>query len=420
MLTGNIQQGQFRVDLTDRKLVPVLESLSSPEAGAGEAARSEVERAIFSSQARRVLSDCLGELAGDVSLKLPGLADTLAHWVSTPIEHGIRPIGLAWLASALGERCRIAQCLVEVGFFASSTGIRREWSFELDAPAAMRLGQFLLRDVVAGQVRMARHCAVAHVTTASGLSTELEMDFESMGEAAFKTGEVSATLPSPIRIDQYSIQIVSADLVTADLLPDYAKSVYVGIDELDGCGEALSKALNYLAESSPAFFRWVTSVIREVVPIWSQDGALASSSSPWDRGTVAITADPRPAAIAEMLVHEASHQHFFAAKHLGKIEDGSDTNQYFSPMAHQNRSLERILLAYHALGNMILLHISLIENENANAEFSGERLTLLTAKLRQVEAILANSKALTTLGRAIFEPLEIQLCSMRESGLLRA
>src|SRR5438046_7090098 len=38
----------------------------------------------------------------------------------------------------------------------------------------------------------------------------------------------------------------------------------------------------------------------------------------------------RPA-LAEMLVHELSHQHYYVASSHGPVDDGSDDNLYYSP-----------------------------------------------------------------------------------------
>src|SRR5262249_55771421 len=125
--------------------------------------------------------------------------------------------------------------------------------------------------------------------------------------------------------------------------------------------EQLSIALRTLSDVSRKAYQWVSSVIREVIPLRSSKGNAGSASCPWDCGTIALTMPDvaNPMLLVEMLVHEASHQHFFLAKQLGPIDDGSDNGLYFSPMVNAARPLEKMLLAYHAVVNMLSFYESL-------------------------------------------------------------
>ena len=118
-----------------------------------------------------------------------------------------------------------------------------------------------------------------------------------------------------------------------------------------------------------------------------------------------------------MLVHESSHQHFFLAKHLGPIDDGSDKNQYFSPMVNDNRPLEKMLLAYHALINMGSLYRAMKGLNATHQDFVSKRIGYIFKKLEHVEPVVRDARAFSEMGQAIYDRLAEEEVLIRKAFL---
>jgi len=109
--------------------------------------------------------------------------------------------------------------------------------------------------------------------------------------------------------------------------------------------------------------------------------------------------------LAETLVHEASHQYFYLLSRLEPVDDGTDKNLYYSPFAGTERSLDRILLAYHACGNILLLYRLCQQNGAPDDGYCAQREDAVMTQLAQLAAPLRNNFALTWVGRALYDPL---------------
>lgn len=390
----------------DSTLTPLLQIFSFPGAGAGSAIGAVLERTIFKQHATKIIINALRLLGRNVEVYCPGLEQILGDWLKQSSSHWFRPVGLTWRATIRREWDDIPHRLVEAGLIASKCGIEGNWSFKLNKTFSMWIDDVLMLGVSAGKFHSTKDGLHATLETSSGKKA---VHINTANGAGFEVrqGDLRST----------GVSLVPHEIVSKEFLPTSAKATFVDSSESQACGIALAAALDDLSRFSPALFTWVTSVIREIVPLRSIVGELASSSSPWDCGTVGITVDSRSVIVSEMLVHEASHQHFFIAKHLGKFDNGTDLKEYFSPMAKQNRTIEKILLAFHAIGNMLIMHSLFIEGSHSDVSLSVERISILSRKLRCIEGILVNSKALTPLGRAIYDPLSVRIDELRKSGV---
>jgi hypothetical protein len=315
----------------------------------------------------------------------------------------------------------IFPALVDIGISGSMGGFGGDWTFELNNPISIRIGRFLVKDVLSGEIGNNGTIAYGRLNTSSIKNCRFSVVVGHPAEMSLESDGYFAELPlcivappSPPSV----IVVIPDELVSPDLLPAYATAKFMPLAELMQSDLALVGALKCLAVQDASMLSWVNSVVREVVPIHAPGGLLASSSSPWDCGAVAITADARAAVVAEMLIHEASHQHFFLAKHLGRMDDGSDRTEYYSPMVDSGRQLEKILLAFHALGNMAMLHAAAIRDGAASSDFSKERMREISRRLDKVQPVLHGSVALTGLGRCIYGPLAERLDELRQDRLL--
>ena len=110
--------------------------------------------------------------------------------------------------------------------------------------------------------------------------------------------------------------------------------------------------------------------------------------------------------LCELLVHEATHQYFHILTKLGPVDDGSDTALYYSPARQQERPLDFILLAYHAVGNMLLFHRQGLRANRASAAYRDQRIALFEDWAARLVAPLRGNGALTAVGHALWTPLD--------------
>jgi HEXXH motif-containing protein len=165
-------------------------------------------------------------------------------------------------------------------------------------------------------------------------------------------------------------------------------------------------ALDLLAEFADVYVAWVTQVIRDLIPLPARPDMINSASGNFAPGVITASNEKLRCVLAEMLVHEATHQYLYILKRLGPIDDGTDETLYFSPFRNMGRPILYILFAYHAFGNVLLFYRMVRErSQDEPGVYNDQRFEELERKLRTLEVALQTTTALTPLGRALWEPL---------------
>jgi len=159
-----------------------------------------------------------------------------------------------------------------------------------------------------------------------------------------------------------------------------------------------------LEEHLPQYFDWVVRIIRRVAVAHFERNVLYSGSHEHQYGTIHISDNFRVLSLAEMLIHEASHQYFELLNKLGPAVDPGHTELYYSPVKKCDRPLHKILLAYHAFANVMLFYRGVAECGLADSQ-SAKFQNVLNDELRQLERPLLKNDAILPLGRALVEPL---------------
>src|SRR6266852_5178334 len=111
-----------------------------------------------------------------------------------------------------------------------------------------------------------------------------------------------------------------------------------------------------------------------------------------------------------MLVHEATHLYFHLLCSVGNVDDSSDSTLYYSPIKRQGRPIRAILLAYHAFANVVLFYRLCQEKGLSDDGYCRQQENDLLPQLKQLEASLHTTRALTPLGLALWEPLAERVC----------
>jgi HEXXH motif-containing protein len=164
----------------------------------------------------------------------------------------------------------------------------------------------------------------------------------------------------------------------------------------------LETMLRLVARESPLYFDWIRRVVRRILPLPDDPRVMTSSTDPWRPGVLYSANRPNPAALAEMWIHEGSHQYMYVLTRLGPLEDGSDPNLYYSPVSRRMRPLGVIVLAYHAVANITLFCRSCPPGSRLRPR---ETEKTFVEALAAFEKILLRSQAVTAAGRALWEPL---------------
>jgi len=322
-----------------------------------------------------------------------GLADTL----SRAIDAGgawAPPFGAIDAAFAAGSRDALLIALAQGALWANDAGVPGDWSVTLRRPAAFRLGQ---RAVV-----WAQSLAVTGAGDAYDVRTDGPDGAMRWHVSASDDGN-AATLMR-LRLEERAIRlsrledvqaIAGADFLTGDnwrISSDQARAAR----EMTQCWALLGHA--------PRFQHWIADLLRQIV--FTDPGAnqMESGSCRTLPGFVHV-AHNQAVQLAEMLVHEVSHQHYYLLTRLGPVDDGSDTGLYWSPVKRADRPIAAILIAYHAFANILLML------REAGAAMPAESLAWadneaeIVDQLVTLERPLRETRALTELGRGLFEPL---------------
>lgn len=168
--------------------------------------------------------------------------------------------------------------------------------------------------------------------------------------------------------------------------------------------ETLTQTLDLLEQHLPHYFDWVVRIIRRVAVLHFDRNVLHSGNHEHQYGTIHISDNSRVLSLAEMLIHEASHQYFELLNKLGPTVDPAHTKVYYSPVKQCDRPLHKILLAYHAFANVMLFYRGVAERGLTDS-WSTKFESVLRDELRQLEQPLRENDALLPIGRALVEPL---------------
>ena len=165
----------------------------------------------------------------------------------------------------------------------------------------------------------------------------------------------------------------------------------------------IEESLELLKRCMPEYYQWVVCLLREVTPIHrpARD-TIASNSSALRMGGIDISIPASATEIAEMLIHECSHQYFHMASWLGSPVT-PDSKPHYSPLKKCERPLDRILLGYHAFGNAMIGF-----DRFAELGFKhdiADRWHTISNYLEQLALPLADEAGLNELGKALYRPL---------------
>jgi hypothetical protein len=277
-------------------------------------------------------------------------------------------------------------------------GLTGRWEANLVSSARLRFGAFWLPladrlavEATHNHLKLNLYCGSSVESfefnrTAEGWQTGVHRP-----ETLFhvKTGSsIIRLLPSPVlqpeERDEYGMDTSEATAVMRD---------------------NLQTALDLIRDYSPIYLPWVERVIRGIIPGKTGENVFISGSDMGKPGIVHASINIRPVMLAELLVHEGTHQYMLLLSRLGNLDNGGDPTLYYSPVKKTGRPISAIALSYHAFANIILFYRLCQANGLADDGYCVRNEKAMREQVAVLEEPLRTTQALTPQGRALWEPL---------------
>lgn len=282
----------------------------------------------------------------------------------------------------------------------SSRGQPGQWHSTLSRPMRLRFEGWLLP----------KSKEIDLQSDGNTVSIVLKMENSGIENIRFERTEFSWTSSEAQKLPYAKVStpifLMAQSAIEGQLTIEDQFGSIIGYPEVTGnMVQNVQKALDILAKYAPQYLQWVERVIRGIVVCECKETRTRSSTWSEAPGIILMSVTDDPITIAEMMVHEASHQYFHLLRKLGTVDDGSDTRLYYSPAVSKERPLSRILIAYHAFANILLMYRTTRLNGLVD---SGECLKMenrMQGDIGLLGAPLRANPALTPLGNALYQPL---------------
>ena len=171
----------------------------------------------------------------------------------------------------------------------------------------------------------------------------------------------------------------------------------------------LTDALKLIQEFAPDYHSWVTDVLRWIIPITPPDPATGAKTRAFSMygvpSIVHMSFPNNPLKVADLLIHECSHQYFHVAEDWFRLANGQDTNLYYSHYVKKERPIDRILIAFHAFANVSRFYIECLRNDAPFADKAKRELGGHEQWLSEFNEHLKVTSGLTKAGRNLWQPL---------------
>jgi hypothetical protein len=353
--------------------------------------RAELRAKLIVASAQVQTAIFLRRHGAEVARASSGLTDVLSRWNQcggTIDQAMLLPLAIRTIRDSKLDPVRIAALSAS---HLNWSGHEGEWRATLAEPSRIRFG---IR-----QTPPIREIAVS----ASGGRVEVSLD----GRPAIEIGQLKPDVPV-LHFNQSWVPILGRETQPTLPVDDSAELASLSLPEVNQC---LSEAHSILSRSAPDYLKWVEDAVSAVVPIVPPgENVLQSFSLPGVNGVIFVSLPSPPLKVAELLVHECSHQYF----HYGLLDtlfsNGMDTALYWSPYVQKDRPIDRILVAFHAFANIVLFYRAcLAAGTDDFSETAEMEIESNLQHLAPMSEYLDRSRGLSPTGRGLFEPLRDEL-----------
>lgn len=166
---------------------------------------------------------------------------------------------------------------------------------------------------------------------------------------------------------------------------------------------SINLAVDHLETAGPAYVDWASRLIAQLSLVGSDNGSCLSSRSLSTRtGNVEMAVPGNDQHLAELMIHEAAHQHYYLAQlYSPLVRPEAAGIRLYSAINGRYRPLDRVALAYHAMVNIYSHLESLYLAGSEIAESSRRRMDELSSTERSLrETLTGHHDKLTAFGQA--------------------
>ena len=357
--------------------------------------------------ARKCVRGLLEQYSPDLERHSVGLTLLLQNWLLQDSSfEAVWDLSLGnildGLQTGLAEPAVLMQQVAELGLRLQAFGLEGYWQARLLSPVRLRLGTYWLPLADRLEVEGCKGKVRIRLGLASGVE-EYEICHTPDGWMAGKnqpesfiyvktsTSQISLLPGKVFHLEDPELAMVASPNISPAMKANVLAS------------------LQLVQEYSPLYLPWIERVIRVLVPGGTGENKFFSGSVLTRPGLLHLSIDVLPVMIAELLVHEATHQYMYLLRRLGPLDDGSDPTLYYSPVKQTGRPIAAIALAYHAFANIILFYRYCQANNLPDDGYCQRNEKLMMQQVAVLEQALYTSRALTAHGRALWEPLAWRL-----------
>jgi len=238
------------------------------------------------------------------------------------------------------------------------------------------------------------------------------------------TGIIDVHYHNPMRINQrgellnvQKTEIGNIAVFPVQIAPKIWRNRILGDSASNANDTFYSKvnlALELLRDFASPYLDWVDKITNKII-VFDSDSDSHIKSGSWEEAMSLynLSVNHDVYIIAELLVHESSHQYFNLLK---KIDDFAKPHEslYYSAAVDKDRPLWAILIAYHAFANIVLFYRMLIENKADWKEIIVEREKENMLLVNSLATHLVNNKYLTDTGKTLFLSLHERITNKSE------
>jgi len=174
------------------------------------------------------------------------------------------------------------------------------------------------------------------------------------------------------------------------------------LESLASCRDVIGSAFCTIEESGPDITNWVGNGVRAIYARGTKDKELHSGSAGNFAGVVSFALPIPQPIVSELLVHEASHQHFFVVGFSAPLVK-PDAPEAYSPLKETNRPLKKLLLGYHAVQAILCFYGRHVWTDEVAIRRIRHNLSCAAAFERSIESVSAH---LTEWGMELYRAIE--------------
>jgi HEXXH motif-containing protein len=352
--------------------------------------------------------------------RLPGGESWAAAW--TPLLASGAVGSNAWCpelgwALAHAAQGRATAACVQAALGAVGLGASGEWGFSTPEPVELMFAGH--RFVLGGDLTL--RAEGGQVEFRAGARPVVAFQGEASNwQLTQRDSDAVPVMMSPLRcrVGGHAAGVLATGATTLDAAftawPRAAE--LLSPQQLQAQVDALSAGAACLDRMAPDYAAWAGRMVRCFLILADVDASTGSeylslSHVAWP-GLVALgfrdSTERRaswPVLAADTLVHESSHQYFHLLSVVLPLVNGRDTRLYYSALAKRERPIDRVMLAYHAAGNMALAHAAVLDTSEPGSVAFAHAMKKAAEAARSLREPLERTDGLTEAGSALWRTL---------------